>query len=80
MRRTGERELEITIAEGRNRQVRRMIAKVGNEVVSLRRIGFGSLRLGALPEGASRRLGRSELRRLWKDAGAMDEDREEGDR
>ena len=80
VRRTGERELEITIAEGRNRQVRRMAAKVGNAVVSLRRIGFGSLRLGALPEGASRRLGRSELRRLWKDAGAMDEDRKEQDR
>jgi 23S rRNA pseudouridine2605 synthase len=71
VRRTGDRELEIVITEGRNRQVRRMIAKVGNDVASLRRIGFGSIELGDLPEGESRRLGRSELRRLWKDAGAM---------
>lgn len=66
--------LEITITEGRNRQVRRMVSKVGNEVESLCRIGFGPLRLGRLAEGESRRLSRSELRRLWKDAGAMDPD------
>jgi 23S rRNA pseudouridine2605 synthase len=67
--------IEITIAEGRNRQVRRMVAKVGNEVDSLCRVGFGSLRLGDLEEGECRRLSRSELRRLWKDAGAMDAER-----
>lgn len=72
VRRSGEHGLEITISEGRNRQVRRMVERVGNEAISLRRIGFGSLRLGDLPEGGSRRLGRSELRRLWKDAGEMD--------
>jgi 23S rRNA pseudouridine2605 synthase len=72
VRRRGERSLEITISEGRNRQVRRMLERVGNRVVNLRRVGFGSLRLGDLPEGRSRRLGRSELRRLWKDAGEMD--------
>ena len=71
-RRVGEREVEITIREGRNRQVRRMVQAVGNEVEALRRIRFGSLELGELGEGASRRLGRSELRRLWKDAGAME--------
>ena len=73
VRRSGDRGLEITISEGRNRQVRRMVERVGNEVVALRRIGFGPLRLGDLPEGGSRRLRRSELRRLWEDAGAMDE-------
>jgi 23S rRNA pseudouridine2605 synthase len=72
VRRSGEHGLEITISEGRNRQVRRMVERVGNEATSLRRIGFGSLRLGDLPEGGSRRLGRSELRRLWKDVGEMD--------
>jgi 23S rRNA pseudouridine2605 synthase len=71
-RRRGPRELELTIAEGRNRQVRRMVSKVGNEVLSLRRIRFGPIELGDLAPGASRRLGRSELRRLWKDAGPMD--------
>jgi len=68
-RRRGEREVEITIREGRNRQVRRMIERVGNEVVALERIEFGPLALGELPRGRSRRLTRSELKRLWKDAG-----------
>jgi 23S rRNA pseudouridine2605 synthase len=69
VRRTGEREVEITIREGRNRQVRRMLAAVGNDVVELERVGFGSLELGTLARGASRRLGDEEVRRLWKDAG-----------
>jgi 23S rRNA pseudouridine2605 synthase len=68
VRRSGEREIEITIHEGRNRQVRRMVEAIGNEVVSLRRIAFGSLRLGRLPGGGSRRLGDDELRLLWEDS------------
>jgi 23S rRNA pseudouridine2605 synthase len=65
----GERELELTIREGRNRQVRRMVRKVGNDVLELERIGFGPLELGGLARGAARRLSRSEVRRLWKDSG-----------
>ncbi len=75
VRRRGGRELEVTITEGRNRQLRRMVETVGNEVAALRRIRFGPLELGDLGEGECRRLGRSELRRLWKDAGAMDDKR-----
>lgn len=67
--RIGPREIEITIREGRNRQVRRMVEAVGNGVTALERVRFGSLALGDLPVGAARRLSRSELRRLWKDAG-----------
>lgn len=74
VRRVGSDEIELTIGEGRNRQVRRMVEKVGNEVVALERIALGSLRLEGLGSGESRKLGRSELRRLWKDAGAMDAD------
>jgi 23S rRNA pseudouridine2605 synthase len=70
VRPTGAREIEIVIREGRNRQVRRMVEAVGNRVVSLRRVGFGSLRLGRLAEGGSRRLGKGEIARLWKDAGS----------
>ena len=66
--RLGAREIEITIREGRNRQVRRMAAAIGNEVVSLRRVGFGSLRLGRLREGDARRLRPNEVERLWKDS------------
>ncbi|MCB0864807.1 MAG: rRNA pseudouridine synthase [Solirubrobacterales bacterium] len=69
----GRADIEITIREGRNRQIRRMVKKIGNEVVSLRRVRFASLELGDLPLGGSRRLSRSEVKRLWKDAGSMDE-------
>ncbi len=67
VRRVSPRVIEITIREGRNRQVRRMAEAVGNEVLELERIAFGSMRLGDLPEGQARKLSRAELRRLWKD-------------
>ena len=64
----GAREIEIVLREGRNRQVRRMVEAVGNRVVALRRVRFGSLALGSLAEGGSRRLAAKEIARLWKDA------------
>jgi 23S rRNA pseudouridine2605 synthase len=69
------RVLEVTIGEGRNRQVRRMIEAVGNEAVKLARIRFGSLDLGELPEGKARLLRRPEVQRLWKDARAVEKTR-----
>ena len=69
VRRVSARTIELTIHEGRNRQVRRMVEALGNEVLSLQRTRFASLRLGELEEGQSRRLRESELRRLWKDGG-----------
>ena len=68
VRRRGEREVEITLREGRNRQVRRMVEAVGNEVVALERVRFGSLGLGELSPGEGRRLGDDEVARLWEDA------------
>jgi 23S rRNA pseudouridine2605 synthase len=67
VRRVGRREIEITLREGRNRQVRRMAKAVGNEVVALERISFGSLELGTLGEGEAKRLRPDEVNRLWKD-------------
>lgn len=61
VRRLGPSELEITIREGRNRQVRRMCEAVGHPVLELRRVAFGPLRLGGLPPGASRRLSAGEV-------------------
>lgn len=63
-RRRGGREVEITLREGRNRQVRRMLEAVGNEVVALRRVSFGPLALGSLPEGQARRLSDGEIAEL----------------
>jgi 23S rRNA pseudouridine2605 synthase len=60
-RRLGEHELELTIHEGRNRQVRRMCSVVGREVLELRRVRFGPLRLGPLAAGEYRRLEPAEL-------------------
>jgi 23S rRNA pseudouridine2605 synthase len=65
----GPDRIELTISEGRNRQVRRMVEAVGNRVTELERTGFGSLRLGRLPVGRSRLLDEHEVGRLWKDAG-----------
>jgi 23S rRNA pseudouridine2605 synthase len=64
VRRVEQGVLEVTIHEGRNRQVRRMCEAVGHPVVSLERIAFGRLKLGGLAPGASRRLSEAELARL----------------
>ena len=68
--RVSPRVLEMTLGEGRNRQVRRMVEAVGNQVVALTRVRFGSLELGNLPEGGARRLRPPEVKRLWKDSRA----------
>jgi 23S rRNA pseudouridine2605 synthase len=64
VRRVGQGELELTIREGRNRQVRRMCEAVGHPVLALERIAFGRLKLGELAPGASRLLTDAELARL----------------
>jgi 23S rRNA pseudouridine2605 synthase len=64
----GPHELELTIHEGRKRQVRRMCEAVGHRVVDLRRVAFGSLRLGDLTAGRHRRLTAAEVERLRKEA------------
>jgi 23S rRNA pseudouridine2605 synthase len=64
VRRAGQGVLEVTIHEGRNRQVRRMCQAVGHQVLALERIAFGRLKLGELAPGASRPLTGAELTRL----------------
>jgi 23S rRNA pseudouridine2605 synthase len=64
VRRRGTNEIEITIHEGRNRQVRRMCESLGHPVLELHRIAFGPLRLGDLRSGDCRRLGADEVGRL----------------
>jgi 23S rRNA pseudouridine2605 synthase len=69
-RRLAPDTIELTIHEGRKRQVKRMCAEVGHPVRELQRTRFGSLELGELPQGAYRRLDRSELDSLMASAPA----------
>ena len=57
-------KFQVTIHEGRNRQVRRMCEKAGMHCTRLRRIQEGSLSLGTLPLGAWRYLTEDEMRKL----------------
>jgi 23S rRNA pseudouridine2605 synthase len=56
--------LEIVLAEGRNREIRRMLARAGHKVLRLKRVALGPLRLAELPVGAVRPLERDEVRNL----------------
>ncbi len=60
----GRTHLLVTIHEGRNRQVRRMLDAVGHQVLALRRVQFGPLVLGNMRRGEWRRLTDEEVRAL----------------
>ena len=56
--------LEMVLDEGRNREVRRLLARVGHKVQRLKRIAVGPVRLGDLPTGAVRPLTKKEVESL----------------
>ena len=56
--------LEISISEGKNRQVRKMCKAVGNPVQELQRVSIGEVRLGRLKEGNFRKLTQAEIEYL----------------
>lgn len=58
--------VEISIREGKNRQVRKMFATVGNKVQELQRVSIGEIKLGRLMEGHYRKLNREEIEYLKK--------------
>jgi 23S rRNA pseudouridine2605 synthase len=64
VRRLAPDRVELTIHEGRKRQVRRMCEAVGHPVRALERVAFGPLRLGGLEPGEHRRLRPVEVERL----------------
>ncbi len=57
-------ELEIVLREGKNREIRRILARLGHKVQQLKRIAIGPLRLGEMPSGAYRQLSFEELKKL----------------
>jgi len=56
--------LDVVLTQGRNREIRRLFARVGHKVLKLRRVGFGPLHLGRLKDGQFRPLKKSELKAL----------------
>jgi 23S rRNA pseudouridine2605 synthase len=74
-RRVAHDTIELTIHEGRNRQVKRMCEAVGHRVARLERIAFGPLLLGDLALGRSRRLSAAEITQLSRVAAGSSADR-----
>ena len=64
IRRISSRRFRIILKEGRNRQIRRMVGKVGNRVTELRRIRISKIELGSLAEGDWRNLTEKEKEEL----------------
>jgi 23S rRNA pseudouridine2605 synthase len=57
-------QVEITIHEGRNRQIRKMCEKIGHPVITLKRISIGKIEIGDLPVGKWRYLTEKEVEQL----------------
>ena len=65
LKRQGESTwLRIVLSEGKNREIRRMLAKLGHKVMRLRRTSIGPVKLDRLPKGKSRKLSLKELQAL----------------
>jgi 23S rRNA pseudouridine2605 synthase len=62
--------LEMVLDEGRNREVRRLLARLGHKVQRLIRVAVGPIRLGELPRGAVRMLTHEEVKKLREAAAA----------
>jgi 23S rRNA pseudouridine2605 synthase len=58
--------LRIVLTEGKNREIRRMLAQLGHKVMRLRRVAIGPVKLDKLPKGKARRLSAAELADLRK--------------
>ncbi len=63
-------EIEILLSEGKNREIRRILARVGHKVMVLRRLAIGPLRLGQLPVGQTRVVTSAEVEALYAAASA----------
>ncbi len=70
VRRLGDGRIELTIHEGRNRQVKRMLEAVGHRVQTLHRSTYGPLNVEGLEPGAWRELEPSEVEQLRRTGGA----------
>lgn len=63
-RRQGSMTLDMVLREGKNREIRRVLARLGHKVMKLKRVAIGPLRLAKMPLGSHRRLTVGEVRDL----------------
>ena len=63
--------LELVLAEGKNREIRRMLARLGHKVMSLNRVAVGPISVKGLSSGECRSLSRHEVELLWKVANGV---------
>ena len=66
VKRISARRFLIVLQEGKNRQIRRMVRKVGNQVIDLKRIRIANIKLSNLPSGGWRHLTKIEKENLLK--------------
>ncbi len=71
VRMLSKRRLQVLLREGKKREVRRIFAALGYEVVTLCRIAFGPILLAALPLGHGRYLNPTEIKQLRQSAGLL---------
>jgi len=64
VKRLSSKRFRIILKEGRNRQIRRMVGKMGGRVMALKRIRISNIRLGTLSEGCWRYLTEKEIKGL----------------
>lgn len=73
LKRQGEATwMQIVLAEGKNREIRRMLARLGHKVLRLKRTSIGPIHLGRLSAGKSRRLRHEEVEELRNAATRME--------
>jgi 23S rRNA pseudouridine2605 synthase/23S rRNA pseudouridine2604 synthase len=66
VKRISPKRFRVILLEGKNRQIRRMVRKVGNQVIDLKRIRIANIELGSLPLGCWRHLTKKEKENLFK--------------
>jgi len=69
IKRLSSKQFRIVLKEGKNRQIRRMVRKVGNQVTRLHRVRVSNIAIGKLPSGLWRHLTRKEVSNLLRLAG-----------